>query len=206
MYLIKSSTKDPDAKQIWYFILRQLLVSGCVDANVISSVIGYGLENALDDIDFSEYLAVVNCTIRTEISLENQGGTFNDTRCATAINAGLLKMCLKVLLRFRYENNGQICDMLAGILQGLVTLAFHPKTSKAINKVRNGVNEMLQNPELVSLARRGGKCGEIVDAIAFYTQNNFKPCDPSHHGVQAEVITCGSCAKVLEKDAIKRCR
>ena len=205
--LLKSATQNPTGKQIWYYMLKELTISGCVDKDVISGVINYGSEYAVDDIDLSQYLNVVYRLVHTvnDESLHqpwNKGGTPNDSRCAALIDAGLLhNVCMKLLLRFKSSNNGQICHMLRDILQGFTSVATHDKTSKAIANARVDIEEALRDPYIMDLARNNALCGHIVNMIA-YLARDFNLEDSK----EDEEVTCNNCNKLLEKDEIKRCR
>ena len=206
--LIKVS--DPTAKQIWYYMLNEMATSGCVDSRVLNRAVCHGSKSALDQID-ATMLPEVLFRLLHKIPPGDKllPPMPDDARYAVAIDAGLLQVCMEMLLRFRLLYNNDLFRRFLAIIHGTSAIAFHPKTQKALARLDKAeLRCILSKPELHNLGRTNELCDKMFGTIAFFAKDiaPFKGPRPDFGGVLAVLEpVCSSCSKELGKGAIKRC-
>lgn len=199
---------DQTAKQIWYYMLHEMVTSCCVDSRVIYRTVCHGYKSSsLDHIDASTLPRVLYPLLHKVPPGDKLLPPLpDDTRYAIAIDAGLLQMCMGMILRFESLYTDDLYRVFLTIIEGANAMAFHPKTQKAIAKVNKAeLRRILSKPELHSLGERNALCDKIFGTIAFFSKD-IAPLEgprPDFGGVFASM--CSFCSKELGKDAIKRC-
>mmetsp|Transcript_10848 Transcript_10848/g.19720 ORF Transcript_10848/g.19720 Transcript_10848/m.19720 type:complete len:715 (+) Transcript_10848:138-2282(+) len=193
--LLKSKTSSVKKTHI-FWIMNMLSFADCVDRSVIEGVVEFGTDIAMYEDAEPVIDTVYNMVIP---STPGNAPIPNDSRFAIAINAGLLEMCLKIVLRFEGYLDDDLVNHVTMLLHGASAVAMLKKSSEAIAKRRSLVLRMLQLSD--QNAQINDKCQEIIRTIRSIVQTNT---GSEAYDLNAKAI-CRLCYKFLENDAIKRC-
>lgn len=200
---------DPDSKQIYYYMLNEMATSGCVDNRTIIRAICHGSKATLDYID-GQMLPQVIFRLLHKIPPGDKHlrPLPDDARYAAAIDAGLLQMCMSMLLRFAAVYDNYVYGRFLTIIEGVSAVAFHSKTQQAIAKVDKAeLRRILSLPELHRLGRSNDLCDKIFGTIGFFSNDTPVSTSLPQARPNFEDLgdVCSSCLKVIPKEAIKRC-
>eukprot|EP00985_Skeletonema_marinoi_P008822 scaffold4031_cov129-Skeletonema_marinoi.AAC.3 len=198
---------DPTSKQIWYYMLNEMGTSGCVDNRVINRAVCHGSKSTLDHIDATKLPHVLFVLLHKVPPGDKLLPPLpDDARYAVAIDAGLLQMSMDMILRFESLYDNDLYRRFLSIIEGANSIAFHPKTQKAIARVDKAeLRRILSKPQLHSLGRRNELCDKIFGTIAFFSKDIAPSQGPKPNFGGVLETVCSSCSKELEKYAIKRC-
>ena len=130
----------------------------------------------------------------------------DDTMFAHAICAGLLQMCLKMLVRFGNTGNDESLTVgLEFILQGAIASMFNDNTSKAIAHVYADVVLAVKEPDVRALALENSKYEKVVQMVLHIVGTNIESFNKTTDG--DGYIICNTCELNLEVEgrAIQRC-
>lgn len=200
---------DPNSKQIYYYMLNEMATSGCVDNRTIIRAICHGSKATLDYID-GQMLPQVIFRLLHKIPPGDKRlrPLPDDARYAAAIDAGLLQMCMSMLLRFSTMYDNDVYARFLTIIEGVSAVAFHSKTQQAIAKLDKAeLRRTLSLPELHRLGRSNDLCDKIFGTIGFFSNDTPVSTSLPQARPNLEDIgdVCSSCLKVIPKEAIKRC-
>jgi len=190
-YNLKTTDRD-----FYFDVLLHSSWAGCIDKNVISSVVD--LFSSVRQCDVA--VRVVDMTFnllckRTGQWIGDRGEkpvvTEDDERFAVAINAGMISACLTMLKRFDGQREyPELLDNMHNLLDSLhkvCKVARKKRSARAIESNRGLITEDLKTSEQYLTGFKETSILKLVKSTLFILDY------------------CAKCAKVLEKKDVRRC-
>ena len=193
--IIRHIKKPGDRAKYFQALTLFVHCADCVDKDVITEMIDLGTNFASE---YEDADAITNL-IRSMIILKMDNGDAvqpNDSRTAFAIRAGLLDLCLNMIVRFGGANNARgIVAGVALILHNVYLLSFHKKTSKAIGDARGHLlkefRQMKENQQLTNECKQA-LC--MIQSIIAITSTNCFVCNKETE--RKDMKKCAACKSV----------
>ena len=198
--LIKA-TDEKEFKVVLYFAVNELICAGCVDSLVIEAVTDLA-NSASDNWDVTYLPRILHKML---FDWDSVNGTQAlpkpiDARFADAINAGLLQSILMLALNFGDQDHNMLMQGLEMFVAGATIVSFYPRSSEAIDNVRQKVIDTLGSAEMMEFARRSISHHEFIVSmkfiVDFYTKNDEVRC-ASCSTAPEKAMRCSRCKMVV---------
>lgn len=185
------------------FVITDFIHAGCIDEKVIASVIDYGSNFILINLDSTltfEDAEFVCRSVREMMLVDKKP---NDCHVACAIRSGLFEMCLKMMSSFAHRCDDSKMTPITRYLQDMMniahTVSFERKTSAAMQEMSSSIWGDLEIAEGSPWIYYRNDYRDLLKSIRSMLDINAG----SHRFGDARV--CQKCKKVLSKGDIKRC-
>eukprot|EP00571_Detonula_confervacea_P016007 CAMPEP_0172307816 /NCGR_PEP_ID=MMETSP1058-20130122/8591_1 /TAXON_ID=83371 /ORGANISM="Detonula confervacea, Strain CCMP 353" /LENGTH=699 /DNA_ID=CAMNT_0013020091 /DNA_START=114 /DNA_END=2213 /DNA_ORIENTATION=+ len=184
-------------------MLYVLMVTGCVDKNVIAEVVDFGLSHTTT-YDDALWVAKMSYRMTSAFPPAGQQTYPRDSPFAAAIDDGLLEMFLELLSRFGHhrDESEQLLTVMDMTLQACNGVVLHKKTSKAIRLRSQQILDVpLQLTESESPSVND-RCKRIVQNIYSLVRMSGAS-QPMKKSVT--VRSCTYCMKILARSEVNFC-
>jgi hypothetical protein len=190
-----------DERNCLWCMLRQLIWAHCVDRAMIVRMVQYAMTTAKSSSDAREIVTSLYIALRPD----GRPLGLNVDRYSVAIKAGLIEMCLTVIIRLgNVIGSDRHCDTilktLGAVLTGVSAILLYSKTAKALCERRSHIQEALRSADGISEE----KSFELVKKVQYIVSINMETGSmPDEDGL--EQVLCRRCDKGLQANQIKMC-
>lgn len=188
--ILRSQTAPSYCKDVALLILKTFAYADLVDKTIIENMVEHG--RSIDSCDRATQLMF---TLFIMVTRDKR--VPSDSRIATAVGAGLLEVCLSIILRL--GGGDGVFIRTCQLLEAVDATALMKKTSDAISNRRESICNALEIAE--GSSHMTDECELIVCIIRSFVEIN--PGEDS--GQSSKTASCFCCHKSLEKHSIRYC-
>ena len=206
--LIKADPSEYVLLNLWFIVRHLVWAQLCIDRATIVRIVKHGLTNVKFSIDAYGLVDVLHLALVPRPETAGRGRNLDDDLFAAAIKAGLIEMCLHLILRFGANSENEPphdgwLDTLGYLLDGASAVSLFKKSAKAVTEHRSEIQEVLRS----AVGKTEGKSSKLVEKVRSIVSINMETGKKTEKTLSdsLKLEHCDRCLKELQADQIKLC-